>query len=102
MVACQRNLGEGVCVGIRDGSMIAHKETAKQLMSIADEREIPYQRKASAAGGQDAAAGQRAGNGSRAVNLAVGTRYIHTVTEMVDKRDLQAALDLTIAFLEEC
>jgi endoglucanase len=82
--------------------MIAHKETAKQLMSIADEREIPYQRKASAAGGQDAAAGQRAGNGSRAVNLAVGTRYIHTVTEMVDKRDLQAALDLTIAFLEEC
>lgn len=95
-------LGEGVCVGIRDGSMIAHKETAKQLMSIADEREIPYQRKASAAGGQDAAAGQRAGNGSRAVNLAVGTRYIHTVTEMVDKRDLQAALDLTIAFLEEC
>ena len=94
-------LGEGVCVGIRDGSMIGHKPTVKKLFDIAERNEIAYQRKASAAGGQDAAAGQRAGDGTIAVNLAVGTRYIHTVTEMIDRRDLQAALDLTLAFLKE-
>ena len=94
-------LGEGVCIAIRDASMIAHKGLVKQLCSIADEKSISYQRKASAGGGQDAAAGQRAANGSRAVNLAVGTRYIHTVTEMIDKRDLQSALDLTLEFLKE-
>lgn len=92
-------LGNGVCIAIRDASMIAHKGLVKQLCTIADNKNIPYQRKASAGGGQDAAAGQRAGNGSKAVNLAVGTRYIHTVTEMIDKRDLQATLDLTLEFL---
>jgi endoglucanase len=35
------------------------------------------------------------------VGIVVGTRYIHTVTEMVDKTDLKAALDILVAYLGE-
>jgi endoglucanase len=31
--------------------------------------------------------------------LGAGTRYIHTVTEMIDRRDLQATIDLLAAWL---
>ena len=48
-----------------------------------------------------AAAAQQAAAGARAVGIVVGTRYIHTVTEMVEKGDLQAALDILVAYLLE-
>ncbi|MCA1262113.1 M42 family peptidase, partial [Nitratireductor aquimarinus] len=52
-------------------------------------------------GGQDGAAAQQAAAGARAVGIVVGTRYIHTVTEMIDRNDLQAALDIIVAYLGE-
>ena len=52
-----------------------------------------------AAGGQDGAAIQRAGNGARTAAVVCGTRYIHTVTESIDKKDLQATIDLLAAWL---
>ena len=33
------------------------------------------------------------------VGIVVGTRYIHTVTEMIHKTDLQAALDILTEYL---
>ena len=67
---------------------------------LAREREIPFQRTMLAAGGQDGAAAQQAAAGARAVGVVVGTRYIHTVTEMVDRTDLEAARDILSAYLE--
>ncbi|MCH9032986.1 MAG: hypothetical protein IID42_00600 [Planctomycetes bacterium] len=37
---------------------------------------------------------------ARAAAVVCGTRYIHTVTESVDKKDLQATIDLLTAWLE--
>ena len=34
-----------------------------------------------------------------AVGIVVGTRYIHTVTEMIEKSDLAAARDILVAYL---
>ncbi len=42
---------------------------------------------------------QQAMSGARAAGVVVGTRYIHTVTEMIDKRDLAAARDLLATWL---
>ena len=42
---------------------------------------------------------QKAGVGARTVAIVCGTRYIHTVTESIDKKDLQAAIDLVAAWL---
>ena len=49
----------------------------------------------------DVGGGLQAAAGARAVGITVGTRYIHTVTEMIAKTDLQAALDILVAYLEE-
>jgi len=92
-------LGEGFCLGIRDASMISDKQLVKRFMELAAKKGIPVQRVASSGGGQDAAAGQQTAGGSKAINLAVGTRYIHTVTEMADKRDLQATKEILLTYL---
>ncbi len=52
-----------------------------------------------ARGGQDGAAMQQAMSGAVAAGVVCGTRYIHTVTEMIDKRDLAAARDLLVKYL---
>lgn len=94
-------LGEGYALGIRDSAMIADKGLVDEFVKISEDNNIPFQRVAKAGGGQDAAAGQQATNGAKAIAIAVGTRYIHTVTEMLDKRDLQAALDVVNKYLEK-
>ena len=69
------------------------------LFDVAAKKKIPYQRTMLMSGGQDGAAAQQAASGARAVGIVVGTRYIHTVTEMLDKRDLGAARDILAAYL---
>ena len=72
-----------------------------EIEALAIKKKIPYQRTMLAAGGQDGAAAQQAAAGARAVGIVVGTRYVHTVTEMIDRSDLQAALDILVAYLSE-
>jgi endoglucanase len=71
----------------------------KQIEDLAKKNKIPYQRTILAAGGQDGAAAQQAAAGAKAVGITVGTRYIHTVTEMIDLKDLYAARDILAAYL---
>ncbi|MBQ2260966.1 MAG: M20/M25/M40 family metallo-hydrolase [Loktanella sp.] len=93
--------GKGFGLHVRDSSFIADKALVAEIEALAIKKKIPYQRTMLAAGGQDGAAAQQAAAGARAVGIVVGTRYIHTVTEMVDKGDLQAALDILVAYLSE-
>ncbi|MDO6589154.1 M42 family peptidase [Loktanella sp. D2R18] len=93
--------GKGFGLHIRDSSFIADKALVKEIEALAVKNNIPYQRTMLAAGGQDGAAAQQAAAGARAVGIVVGTRYIHTVTEMIEKDDLQAALDILVAYLSE-
>ena len=93
--------GEGFGLHVRDSSFIADKALVSEVEAIAIKKGVRYQRTMLAAGGQDGAAAQQAAAGARAVGITVGTRYIHTVTEMIDKGDLQAALDILVAYLAE-
>lgn len=92
--------GDGFGLHVRDSSFIADKALVAEVEALAKKKKIPYQRTMLAAGGQDGAAAQQAAAGARAVGIVVGTRYIHTVTEMLDKRDLKAARDILAAYLE--
>ena len=69
------------------------------FFAVARRHRIPHQRAVLPRGGQDAGAIQRSGAGARCAAMGPGTRYIHTVTEMIDKRDLQATVDLLAAWL---
>ncbi len=91
--------GAGFGLHVRDGSFISDKRLVDEIEALAIAKDIPYQRTMLASGGQDGAAAQQAAAGARAVGITVGTRYIHTVTEMIAQDDLQAALDILIAYL---
>ncbi|ROT99024.1 M42 family metallopeptidase [Histidinibacterium lentulum] len=90
--------GRGFGLHIRDGSFISDKGLVTEIEALAAEKGIPCQRTMLRAGGQDGAAAQQAAAGARAIGITVGTRYIHTVTEMADKTDLAAARDILSAY----
>ena len=50
--------------------------------------------------GTDAGAIQRSRGGVASITPSTPSRYVHTVTEMVAKRDLEAAVALLVRFLE--
>ncbi len=91
--------GEGFALHIKDGSFISDAALVREVEALAKKKRIPYQRSILGAGGQDGAAAQQAAAGAKAVGITVGTRYIHTVTEMIHKRDLNAACDVLAAYL---
>mgnify|MGYP001007256106 CR=1 FL=1 len=91
--------GQGFGLHIKDSSFISDYKLTAEVESLAKKHKIPYQRTILAAGGQDGAAAQQAAAGARAVGITVGTRYIHTVTEMIDKKDLFAARDILAAYI---
>lgn len=92
--------GKGVGIHVRDSSFIADKGLVADFVALAEKKKIPFQRTMLRAGGQDGAAAQQSAAGSRAIGIVVGTRYIHTVTEMIHKTDLEAARDLLVAYLK--
>ncbi|UYV12898.1 MAG: M20/M25/M40 family metallo-hydrolase [Phycisphaera sp.] len=91
--------GKGFGLHIQDGSFIANYDLVDQVEAIAKKKRIAYQRTILARGGQDGAAAQQMAAGAKAVGIVCGTRYIHTVTEMIDRRDLAAARDIVAATL---
>ncbi len=91
--------GKGFGLHVMDGSFIADHRLINDIEACAKKNRIPYQRTILMRGGQDGAAAQQTGRGARAVGIVVGTRYIHTTTEMIDKRDLGAARDILAAYL---
>ncbi len=91
--------GEGVGLHIMDSSFISDHTLIDELEAVARKHRIRHQRTILRRGGQDGAAMQQALSGARAAGLVCGTRYIHTVTEMIDTRDLAAARDLLAAWM---
>jgi endoglucanase len=91
--------GQGFALHIKDSSFISDHQLVNEIEKLAIKNKIPYQRSILAAGGQDGAAAQQAAAGARAVGITVGTRYIHTVTEMVDRKDLAAARDILAVYI---
>jgi endoglucanase len=91
--------GKGFALHVKDASFIADHRLVREIEGLAQSHGIPYQRSILRLGGQDGAAAQQAAAGARAVGITVGTRYIHTVTEMIHRDDLQAALDVVVAYL---
>ena len=91
--------GDGVALTIADSLTISNRDLIDEFESVAKKHKIPYQLSILPRGGTDAGPMQRARGGFRAATISIPTRYIHTVTECIHKRDLQAAIDLLAAWL---
>ena len=83
-----------------DSQTIGHRPLIDAFEAVAKKRDIPYQLSILPRGGTDAGPMQRSRAGFKATTLSIPTRYIHTVTECIHKRDLQAGIDLLAAWLE--
>jgi putative aminopeptidase FrvX len=93
--------GRGFGLHVKDSSFIADARLVAEFEELAEKNEIPFQRTMLARGGQDGAAAQQSAAGARAVGIVVGTRYIHTVTEMIHTSDLIAARDILAVYLSQ-
>lgn len=93
--------GDGVCLKIMDSSTITDLKLLEELEGIAEKNNIPCQRGVLPRGGQDGAAIQKSRSGVRVAVFACPVKYIHTVTEMSHKTDLESYPKLLAAYLEQ-
>ena len=87
-------LGEGAAIKVKDSGMIAHPGLRRHLVAVAKEANIPYQLEVLEWGSTDARSIQVAHAGVPAGVISIPCRYVHTPSEMVDARDVRAAIDL--------
>lgn len=93
-------LGKGVGIKVRDNSMITSPQVKTWMAAVAEERKIPYQWEVLEYGGTDSGAIHLSRGGVPSGVLSIPTRYVHSPAEMLDKRDVAAAVDLLAALLE--
>ncbi|HLE27882.1 MAG TPA: M20/M25/M40 family metallo-hydrolase [Anaerolineales bacterium] len=94
-------LGGGPAIKVRDSGMLADPRIKNLLVQRAQDARMKHQLEVLEAGTTDAAAMQLARAGLPAGCLSIPTRYIHTPSEMVDFRDVQASVQLLLEVLQK-
>lgn len=100
-VCRQGVLGKGVQVRLFDPTNITPPAFADFVLETAQRHNIPCQPTVRRSGGTDAAASYPQWHGTPSIVLGVPTRYIHSHNGILDERDLQATVDLTIQLIRE-
>lgn len=95
------HLGGGAAIKILDSSSISHPKLVVFLRELAERRGIAWQHEILPRGGTDAGSMQRIQAGVPVGTISIPTRYIHSPVEMVHKADVEAAIALLAAFIEE-
>jgi endoglucanase len=94
-------LGAGTAIKVSDSSTISHGWLVDRFADLAEAHGIAHQFEVLPLGGTDAGAIQRSRGGVASGTLSTPSRYVHTVTEMVAKGDLEAGVALLVRFLSE-
>jgi endoglucanase len=95
------SLGKGAAIKVQDSSLIANPRVRELMVQRAKEAQIPYQLEVLTAGGTDAGAIQMTREGVPAGCISIPCRYVHSISEMVDAKDVQACVDLLAAILSK-
>lgn len=92
------SLGEGVVLHRHLNTDFA---LSREVEAIAAEKGIPVQVSARerSSGGTNAEKMQLVGGGKRLISLGIPCRYMHTPVEMIDLRDVNAAVELICTFI---
>jgi endoglucanase len=93
--------GKGPEIRLTDARMISNRDLADFLVHTAAASNLPCQVIVKKTGATDAAMGQVTGPGARVCTLSVPVRYAHGPLGLVRKTDIQHAVDLVAAFLEQ-
>jgi len=94
-------LGNGPAIKVRDSGMLADPRIKNLMVQRAQEAKIKSQLEVLLGGTTDAAAMQISRGGMPAGCLSIPTRYVHSPSEMVDFRDVQASVQLLLEILQK-
>lgn len=94
------SLGEGTAIKIKDSSCISNPKLVQFTRDLAKKHKIKHQMEILSGGGTDSGAIQKSRDGVMTVTLSIPTRYIHSVVETENKKDIQATIDLLAKLLE--
>ncbi len=94
-------LKKGVVIKVMDRSFIAHPVVKERMVTLCEQNQIEYQMGVLEKGGTDAGTIHLSGGGVPTGVIAIPTRYIHTPGEIVAKNDVENAILLATALIEE-
>ncbi|MFC3478675.1 M42 family metallopeptidase [Halobacterium litoreum] len=92
-------LGEGAAIKFKDGVVLPNPKVTDDLVDVAENQHIDYQREVLTAGGTDTGAFQRTHGATPVGAISTPTRYLHTPTEAAHAHDVDQVVDLTAAFV---
>ena len=92
--------GNGAAISILDSASRANQEIIGLLKTVAENNGIPYQFKASTAGGNDAGAIYISNGGIKTASISVPCRYIHSPVCVMHKQDFESCKNIVAAFLD--
>jgi len=90
-------LGGGASILLLEGGAVAHPRLARFVTDVAEEEGIPFHTTTLTGGGTDANRFQISGTGTPSMCICVPSRYIHSHSSIIDRRDYDAALQLLVA-----
>lgn len=93
-------MGYGAAIKIKDNSLICHPKVVKQMVQVAKENNIKYQMEVLVGGGTDSGAIHLTKAGVPSGVISVATRNIHSCGETCRVGDVQAAVALSVRYLE--
>lgn len=99
-IKCAVKMGKGAAIKVMDRSVLCDYLVRDILIKLAREKGIDYQLEVMCDGGTDAGAIAVSGAGVRTGGISVPTRYIHSPSEMISKKDLSDCVELLKLFAE--
>jgi endoglucanase len=93
-------LGKGVGIMFKDGSMVGHKGLRDYVIDLCEKEGIPYQLTYLNAGGTDGGAMHMTASGVPTIALCVPVRYLHSHTSIMHADDYEAMVTLTKRLVE--
>ena len=92
---------KGPAIKVRDGGMISDPRVVRAMVDAAKRAGLPYQLEILEGGTTDARAMQITRAGVPAGCVSIPCRYIHSPSEMVDIRDVEASVKLLVELLSK-
>lgn len=93
-------IGKGPAISMMDATSIFDYDLTNDIIKVAENNAIPYQRRKAIAGGNDAGAFVNTKSGAKVATVSVPCRYIHSSVSVASKADLQNTIMLMKAWLK--
>lgn len=94
-------VGEGPCIKVKDSASISTPMVRDGLVEAAKRAGVPFQYEVLPYGGTDAGAIMRSRAGVPSGTVSIACRYVHAPVELVSIQDMENAVQLLKAYIEQ-